>query len=1249
MNRATFRRFRVAGSGTAKAALAGVLLAVVATPSLAQTERDKYERARERQSQFQLFAGATLVLDVNQYQCGLRSQGDTCSNVFNSPTGGGGFWPTGSPNQYMFNAGLNLAGIIPADAGFAWAGDTTGAFFFDARGTQQHGSPITQIFNSLDAGDLAAWPSEGMVPDFPNVTAFVTDADLFNDVLLDRQGASQQDSWVMYWDGDPAFLANRTHPMGITIEQRTMAWNFPSGNEATVYFIYKFTNVTNNALFQRLNEAQFFGGENGLPDAGWTIDSIYVSADFDPDVTADFDRNYSTALLPLNMGVAYEGDFFAPDFTYFPDLFFAPFFTNAPGLFGAKYLKSPVDPATGTEVGLTLFTVHENPSSPGAQFVDPFGVQNLWRVLSGNVNAGLGDDPCTFSDPKVRRVCFLAQEPKDTRFLQASGPFSLAAGESQTVVVAQFAAATVETPLIVLGETAANAPGIPSLRPGCEDPIRPIEVGAGWIATPAEACGETAGVIDQFKVLAVPGSLIGKALVAQTIFDNQFLLGFAPEAPQFFLVAGDNQVTVVWGESPTVENGDPFFVATGDPSNALFNANYREFDVEGYRIFRGTDPSGLQIVAQFDESSSIFIDSTCETDATFVPGDVCDAIDTPVEVDIVAPFVQYPLGGVVRLEDGSTLANAADTALAADVRALRARLLTNTGVPFAFVDEGAKNGFQYFYKVTAFDINSLASGPTSLESAGETKTTFPQRPASDLTESDFFVALLDRDGNALEVGEAPTVDPVTGTLSGPALPTDGLTGDFLAFAPQLLSTGVFEVRIDSVVPQYYSGEYFVTATGVGQSVFGSPDNFGLSGCEGNSTDDPTCRFELPPVSVPSDSTVRQSLIDANIDAPPSSGQMASLLEAKLVFWHSGDSDWAYTVPGFWNVDLPDPDALDGGSRWFSGDNETMADPTLGLAHGELDGISTIFEPMPFQGILADPTLACNDGASGDHMRRFLQTTWLARRAADIKLYWGAAGVDSVIDVTHNLPVPFAPAIRGSYGFANTDGDGSGIIDYVDFWYLDGLQKTSTIGCASTANAAFLAQQPVLQQVDATGDRVADGMGFALYIAGEPYIFRTNQIPSDDVWTLRSYSGIITKSSGSYTFDETETRTPGVTGLRFAATVIEPAQIVPSEADLAKVHTVPDPYYAVSQFDLGPTTKRLRFVNLPSVATIRIYTIGGVLVDVINHNDPSGGGQETWDLRNRSNQFVASGVYFFHVSTRSGDSQIGKFTIVNFAN
>ena len=81
------------------------------------------------------------------------------------------------------------------------------------------------------------------------------------------------------------------------------------------------------------------------------------------------------------------------------------------------------------------------------------------------------------------------------------------------------------------------------------------------------------------------------------------------------------------------------------------------------------------------------------------------------------------------------------------------------------------------------------------------------------------------------------------------------------------------------------------------------------------------------------------------------------------------------------------------------------------------------------------------------------------------------------------------------------------------------------------------------------------------------------------------------------------------------------------------------------------------MNLPAQAIIRIYSSSGVLVRVLTHNSTSRqgddatvstlGGEETWDVRNRNNQVVASGVYFYHIE--SGDARrVGRFTVVNFA-
>src|SRR6185503_15630328 len=115
-------------------------------------------------------------------------------------------------------------------------------------------------------------------------------------------------------------------------------------------------------------------------------------------------------------------------------------------------------------------------------FPDPVGVIQLWRYLSGNVSPSKGDNPCTFPNPKERKLCFLYQTATDTRFYQASGPFSLDPGKSATIVVAYVHGAPVAkwvNPHI----GSLVAPGTPPggdtifVRPAS---VRAIDSIAGW-------------------------------------------------------------------------------------------------------------------------------------------------------------------------------------------------------------------------------------------------------------------------------------------------------------------------------------------------------------------------------------------------------------------------------------------------------------------------------------------------------------------------------------------------------------------------------------------------------------------------------------------------------------------------------------------------------------------------------------------------------------------------------------------------
>src|SRR3954469_13088424 len=114
-----FRGIRTWRGGGLYAGLLGGLVAHALAPAhtSAQSVEDKYQQLRDRKSLFNLAADPSVFLSVNKLQCGATSEGETCVDTFGSPTGGGGFFPAGTSDQYVFSSGLQVAGIITAGPG----------------------------------------------------------------------------------------------------------------------------------------------------------------------------------------------------------------------------------------------------------------------------------------------------------------------------------------------------------------------------------------------------------------------------------------------------------------------------------------------------------------------------------------------------------------------------------------------------------------------------------------------------------------------------------------------------------------------------------------------------------------------------------------------------------------------------------------------------------------------------------------------------------------------------------------------------------------------------------------------------------------------------------------------------------------------------------------------------------------------------------------------------------------------------
>ncbi|UCD04743.1 MAG: T9SS type A sorting domain-containing protein [candidate division WOR-3 bacterium] len=148
-------------------------------------------------------------------------------------------------------------------------------------------------------------------------------------------------------------------------------------------------------------------------------------------------------------------------------------------------------------------------------------------------------------------------------------------------------------------------------------------------------------------------ALVEVDATAQFIFDQNWLLPGPPPSPAITLLPGDARVTLVWDNAAEVY-ADPYFGVVGtDPSSPLYDPFYAEYDFEGYRVWKSTtgQTGDWELLATYDLANDIEF-----TDTAFMPA--------PLELE-------------------------------------------NAGISHIFVDEDVRNGFVYYYAVTAFDYNRV--------------------------------------------------------------------------------------------------------------------------------------------------------------------------------------------------------------------------------------------------------------------------------------------------------------------------------------------------------------------------------------------------------------------------------------------------------------------------------------------------------------------------------------------------------------
>ncbi len=132
-----------------------------------------------------------------------------------------------------------------------------------------------------------------------------------------------------------------------------------------------------------------------------------------------------------------------------------------------------------------------------------------------------------------------------------------------------------------------------------------------------------------------------------------------------------------------------------------------------------------------------------------------------------------------------------------------------------------------------------------------------------------------------------------------------------------------------------------------------------------------------------------------------------------------------------------------------------------------------------------------------------------------------------------------------------------------------------------------------------------------------------------------------------------TEKPFRSGDVFEFSTLEAARV---EASLAKtqldrIAVVPNPYVVTSVIEprnlltSGRGERIIEFIHLPQRCTIKIFTLRGQLVDVLEHDTGIDDGTERWGLVSRDGIDVSFGVYIYHVDAPGIGKKIGRFAII----
>jgi len=92
--------------------------------------------------------------------------------------------------------------------------------------------------------------------------------------------------------------------------------------------------------------------------------------------------------------------------------------------------------------------------------------------------------------------------------------------------------------------------------------------------------------------------------------------------------------------------------------------------------------------------------------------------------------------------------------------------------------------------------------------------------------------------------------------------------------------------------------------------------------------------------------------------------------------------------------------------------------------------------------------------------------------------------------------------------------------------------------------------------------------------------------------------------------------------------------------LPEINIVPNPYYAFSGYETSRLDNRVKFINLPQVCNISIYTVSGTLVRKYRKDNSLT--FLDWDLKNTNSIPISGGVYICHIEVPGVGEKVIKW-------